>query len=91
MIYEPDPDDTDQADGQDAAGDDVAEVRITYGCTDPEQYRHLSRYGDRARPPNPTIGPIPEGEDEQGRAEREARQAQENRDVPPADPAEQGC
>lgn len=60
MIYEPDPDDIDQDEvGRDAAGDDVTEVRITYGCTDPEQYRHLGRYGDLTRPPNSILGPVP--------------------------------
>ena len=81
MIYEPDPDDDQDDDGQDAAGEAV-EVRITYGCTDPEQYGHQGRYGDLTPSRTPRDGgPVPADEDDQARAEREARQAQEKRDA----------
>src|SRR6478609_5488504 len=79
MIYQPDPDDEDQEDdGQGPAGEAV-EVRITYGCTDPERYGHQGRFGDLTPSRTPAGGRVPVGEDEQARAEREARQAQEKR------------
>ncbi|HEY5148883.1 MAG TPA: ParB N-terminal domain-containing protein [Mycobacterium sp.] len=79
MIYEPDPDD-DQDDN--AEQGEAVEVRITYGCTDPEQYGHQGRYGDLTPSRTPRdAGPVPAGEDDQARAEREGRQAQEKRDA----------
>ena len=92
MIYEPDPDDEDQDDdGQDAAGEAV-EVRITYGCTDPEQYGHLGRYGDLTRPAHPAdSGPVPGRRGRPGpRRTRSPAGAGETRRPPPTDPTQQG-
>jgi hypothetical protein len=79
MIYVPRPYEDEGDDGQGPAGEAV-EARITYGCTDPEQYDHQGRVWDLTRPRAPRDGGlVPAGEDDQARAEREARQAQEKR------------
>jgi len=84
MIYEPDPDDEDQDDDSQVPGaaGEAVEVRITYGCTHPEKYGHQGRFGDLTPSRTPRdAGPVPADEDDQARAEGEARQAQEKRDA----------
>ena len=65
-IYEPD-----DVDGEDT------DVRITYGCTDPEAHGHAALYGRMIGPADPVAG----GADEQAHADREAREARDKRDA----------
>ena len=67
-IYD-DPGDDDQ---------DDTEVRITFGCTDPQTHGHAALYGPLTGTATPAGHP---GEDEHALAERETREAQEKKDA----------